>query len=248
MKVLGIDTATATASVALVDGGRLVGEAVHPNGSGEDRGKIGLEKPNHAAIVLPLVGQLLERTGLSLVDVSALAVSIGPGSFTGLRIGLSTVKGLAYGWEIPVVGIPTLEAVAARVMNWEGLICPLLDARKKEVYAALFRRASRTLDRLTADLVCTAEQMMERIGSLDTSSPCLFIGDGTRVYGEQIRDVLGDRAALATGEGFPSTACAVAWLGAQRLAKSEPDSLGPLVPRYLRLAEAEMKGKREDKL
>lgn len=248
MKVLGIDTATATASVALVDDGRLVGEAVHPNGSGADGARIRLEKPNHAEILLPLIGQLLQGTGLSLVDVSALAVSIGPGSFTGLRIGLSTVKGLAYGWGIPVVGVPTLEAVAARVTKWEGLICPVLDARKREVYAALFRRRSETIERLTEDLLCTPEQMIERIGSLDTSSPCLFIGDGARAYSEQISGVLGARAALASGEVLFSTAGAVARLGAQRLTHSAPDPLGALVLRYLRPAEAEIKRERRDKL
>ncbi|MBI2359554.1 MAG: tRNA (adenosine(37)-N6)-threonylcarbamoyltransferase complex dimerization subunit type 1 TsaB [Deltaproteobacteria bacterium] len=206
MRVLGIDTATATASVALVERGGLVGEAVYPNGTEADRGKIRREKPNHAEIVLPLIEQLLHSTGLCLADISALAVSIGPGSFTGLRIGLSTVKGLAYGWAIPVVGVPTLEAVAARAAKWEGLICPILDARKKEVYAALFRRMSGRLERLAEDVVCTPGQVLERIGSLDTTSPCLFIGDGTRVYGEQITGVFGARAAFESAQALPGSA------------------------------------------
>src|SRR3970282_1974851 len=166
MMILGIDTATATASVALVEEGRVIAEEVrtalkqsgpHPSGG----------RGNHAEILLPLIGMVLAKAGVLLPEISAFAVSIGPGSFTGLRIGLSTVKGLAYGWEVPVVGVPTLLAVAARVTGWDGLVCPLLDARKKEVYAALFRKEAETLERLAEDLVCSAEAVLARGAALD---------------------------------------------------------------------------------
>ena len=247
MKVLGIDTATATASVALVEEGKLIAEEVrsapkqsspHPSG----------RQGNHAEILLPLVDTVLAKAGLSLSEISAFAVSIGPGSFTGLRIGLSTVKGLAYGWEIPVVGVPTLLAVAARVTGWDGLVCPFLDARKKEVYAALFRKRGEKLERLSEDLVCAPEKVLQKTESLADGEPCLFIGDGTKVYEDLITTSLGDRGFSTLGESYPSGAYAVARLGEEKLRRQEFDSLGPLVPLYLRPSEAELKKASEGKL
>jgi tRNA threonylcarbamoyladenosine biosynthesis protein TsaB len=235
--ILGIDTATATASVALVEDGKLVLEEIRSaprHGAPAGRG-------NHAEILLPAIETVLSKTGLSLSAISAFAVSIGPGSFTGLRIGLSTVKGLVYGSEIPVVGIPTLAAIARKVTAWDGLICPFLDARKKEVYAALFRQRAGALERLTEDLVCSAEAVIERVAALDGGEPCLFIGDGIESYGKLITAALGDRSRVTLGEVYPSTACAVAQLGEARLARQERDPVGAMVPLYLRPSEAELK-------
>jgi len=233
--VLGIDTATAAASVALVEGGRLVLEEVR-SAPKQSKGR-----GNHAEILIPLVETVLNKAGLSLSDVSGFAVSIGPGSFTGLRIGLSTVKGLAYGCKMPVVGISTLLAVAARVTDWNGLVCPFLDARKKEVYAALFRKRAGKLERLTQDLVSPADEIIRRIELLDSPEPCLFIGDGARVYENLITGALGERGLSTLGESFPSTAYAVAKLGEEKFNRREFDSPGPLIPLYIRPSEAELK-------
>ena len=237
--VLGIDTATAIASAALVEDGKLVAEAVD---EGARPGWAGgpAERSNHAEVILPLLDRLLKGAAVSLPEISALGVSIGPGSFTGLRIGLSTVKGLAYGSETPVIGIPTLLAVAARVANWAGLICPFLDARKREVYAALFRRENEAITRLAEDLVSSPESVLSRVESAAGRGPCLFIGDGTRAYGDMVRRVLGSRATLTGGEDYPSIASAVARLAEKRLGDNEFDPLGPLAPLYLRPSEAEL--------
>lgn len=235
--ILGIDTATATASVALVEDGRLISEEIRSSARQRGPGSRG----NHAEILLPAIETVLSKAGVSLPAISAFAVSIGPGSFTGLRIGLSTVKGLVYGSEIPVVGIPTLEAIARKVTGWDGLICPLLDARKKEVYTALFRRRAGALERLTEDLVSSAEAIIERVAALDGGEPCLFIGDGIQGYGRLITAALGGRSRVTLGEVYPSTACAVAQLGEARLARQERDPVGAMVPLYLRPSEAELK-------
>jgi len=255
MIVLGIDTATAMASAALVEGGKLLCEeigsgprpAAHSSPTDRANHHSGslrvVSLSNHAEVLLPLIDRLLERAGLSLAGISALAVAIGPGSFTGLRIGLSTVKGLAYGWEVPVVGIPTLPAVATRVNDREGFICPCLDARKKEVYSALFRRQDDRVERLTDDLVGSPERMVESVGDLLDNGPCLFIGDGARVYANVITDRLGERCLLTLGESYPSTAAAVARLAEERIGRQEFDPVGSLVPLYLRPSEAELKRK-----
>jgi len=161
MRILGVDTATSTASVALIEDGRLVAEEVHSSRGSANQSQTVNSRANHAEIILPLIEAALRKAAASLRDLSGLAVSIGPGSFTGLRIGLSTVKGLAYGLDIPVVGISTLLANAARVNDFDGLICSFLDARKKEVYAALFRRNGDALTRLTEDRVAGASEVIE---------------------------------------------------------------------------------------
>src|ERR1051325_5013163 len=134
MRILGLDTATATASVALVEDGRIVADEITRENASHRF--TGVSTGNHAEIVLPLIRSALEKAGATIADLTALAVSVGPGSFTGVRIGLSTIKGLSYGSSIPVLWFSTLLANAARVGSFEGLICSLFDARKKQVYAA----------------------------------------------------------------------------------------------------------------
>ena len=242
MRILGIDTSTAVASVALVEDGKLVLEETREAALESSS----TNHANHAEILLPLIDRILKQAALSLSDVSAIAVSIGPGSFTGLRIGLSTVKGLAYGWNVVIVGVPTLLAIAARVVDWDGLICPFLDARKKEVYAALFSKKGERLERLTEDVVASPEEIVRSMRSHNGHERCLFIGDGTKVYGDLIKTALGEKCLFTPGDTYPSTASAVARLGEERLRLAQPDSLGPLTPVYLRASEAELKrGRRE---
>jgi tRNA threonylcarbamoyladenosine biosynthesis protein TsaB len=235
--ILGIDTSTAVASAALVEDGKLVLEEAQQAA----RQSSSTNHANHAETLLPLIDRILKQAALSLSDLSAIAVSIGPGSFTGLRIGLSTVKGLAYGWNVSIVGVPTLLAIAARVTDWEGLICPLLDARKKEVYAALFSKKGERLERLTEDAVSSPGEVIRSIRSHNGRERCLFVGDGTKAYGELIKTALGEKCLFTLGESYSSTALAVARLGEARLRVAQPDPPGPLTPVYLRASEAEVK-------
>jgi tRNA threonylcarbamoyladenosine biosynthesis protein TsaB len=122
MRTLGLDTATSVASVAVMEDGELSAEETYPSPS-HGLALCGSKRAHHAEVILPLIETVLSRRGLTAGELSGLAVSIGPGSFTGLRIGLSTVKGLAYGSAIRVVGVPTLLAHAARATRWEGLVC-----------------------------------------------------------------------------------------------------------------------------
>jgi tRNA threonylcarbamoyladenosine biosynthesis protein TsaB len=241
MKILGIDTATSSASVALVDAGKLVMEEIYPQ-SRPSADKPSLRtRPHHSTTVLPLIETLLQKAKVSFDELSALAVSIGPGSFTGLRIGLSTVKGLVYGSNVPVVAISTLAAMAARVTDAEGLVCPISDARKNEVYAALFTKMEGKLQRLTSDRVSPAGTILEQILSRSGEGRSLFVGDGVRVCRDLILSSLGDRAVLTSGDDYPSIASGVAFLAEDRVRRSDFDPIGPLVPVYLRPSEAEMK-------
>ena len=241
MLILGIDTATTVASAALVEDGKLVREAVRdpkekPNGGGSVRG-------NHAATLLPLIDRLLKESGRGLSAVNGIAVALGPGSFTGLRIGLSTVKGLVYGSDTPVVGVPTLQVVAARVDDFDGFICPFLDARKKEVYAALFHKSGERLERIAEDAVVPAEVAIEAARARIGSERCLFIGDAVGAYEDMVKAILGANGRLTLGAGYRSTAASAAVIGEQKLRRGESDPVGPLAPIYLRPSEAELKRK-----
>lgn len=241
MRIVGIDTSSAKASVALLEDGQLIAERCHPGSTaGHAAGPAGF-KSNHAEILLPLIESVVRQAEISLPEVSGIALSIGPGSFTGLRIGLSTVKGLAYGWEVPVVGVSTLLAQAARVGEFDGAICALLDARKNEVYAALFRKRRQEITRLTEDFLDSIGTVIDQVRGAAGDLPCRFIGDGARRYEKLLLDALGGRARLCAEDSVSSCAAAVARLGMERIRRSETDDLGQLAPLYLRPSEAEAK-------
>lgn len=245
MRILGIDTATSTASVALIDNTEVIAEQISDPQNAHSKNTISGAKSNHAETILPLIESLLQEAEWNLGDISGFAISIGPGSFTGLRIGLSTIKGLAYGSSIPVVGISTLLANAARVTDHEGLICSCLNARKNQVYASLFRKNGDGLHRLSEDSVAPAIAIVETVRSLEVVEPCLFLGDGAIAYGDVISGLLRTRARLSGGESYPSVASAVARLSIGGFTSADRTAIGRLVPRYLRAPECEMKVRSE---
>ena len=239
MIILGLDTATPIASVALAEDGELVAEEFY------DKTKK-LEYPsdthqktgNHTEIVLPLIQSILDRGKISLTALSGLAVSIGPGSFTGLRIALATVKGIAYEWGVPVVGVSTLQANAARVKDHEGVVCSLLDARKQEVYAAIFHHQKQTLTPLSDERVCSIDAAIESLQKTGVINP-VIIGDGAIAYEPALAKAFGASARISAGDELGSLAAQVATLAWHRFVDRASDELASLVPLYLRLSEAE---------
>jgi tRNA threonylcarbamoyladenosine biosynthesis protein TsaB len=224
MLVLGVETSTMQGGVALVGPQGLLSEYTLNVAA------------THSERLLPAIDQMLRDAGLTLARVEGLAVSIGPGSFTGLRIGLSTVKGLAYATGLPLVGVPTLEALAWSVPFAGPPVCPVLDARRQEVYAALFRFTGRRLERLMEDTALTPEALCERI-----QAPTLFLGDALGAYGELFAERLGDRLILPPVSSRGARPACVAELGRERLLRGERDQASSLVPRYLRPSEAELR-------
>jgi tRNA threonylcarbamoyladenosine biosynthesis protein TsaB len=242
MRVVGIDTATSPASAALIADGRLISEKIHPADDFASASNKLQNRGNHAATLLPLIESLFGGNEISFADITGVALSIGPGSFTGLRVGLSTVKGLAYGWGLPVVGVSTLLAHAARVTDHEGLICSLLDARKNEVYAALFEKTEVTLERLSRDTVGSIADVISTVRGFQEGAPCLFVGDGAGVYRELLLDLAGAQVqAEAQRLSGPSLAATVAYLSEERFCSNEVEDLGSLTPVYIRAPEAEFK-------
>jgi tRNA threonylcarbamoyladenosine biosynthesis protein TsaB len=239
MRILGIDTATPSASVALIEDQKILAERIYRQAKISSDQAALPPKGNHAEVILPLIRSLLAGAGLSLSGLSGIAVTLGPGSFTGLRIALATVKGLAYEWGLPVVGVSTLHANAARVGD-DGLICALLDARKQEVYAALFRRAGNALTRLSEDAVLSVCRVGELLSHCGAVKP-FMIGDGAAAYEMQLQDSFGGAMRFSVGDEFGSVAAQAALLARQRFLAAATDDLGALAPLYLRPSEAESK-------
>ena len=241
MIILGLDTATPTASVALVEDGELVAEEFYDKTKKLESPSVTHQKTgNHTEIVLPLIQSILDRGKISLTALSGLAVSIGPGSFTGLRIALATVKGIAYEWGVPVVGVSTLQANAARVRvkDHEGVVCSLLDARKQEVYAAIFHHQKQTLTPLSDERVCSIDAAIESLQKTGEINP-VIIGDGAIAYEPALAKAFGTSARISAGDELGSLAAQVATLAWHRFVDRASDELASLVPLYLRLSEAE---------
>jgi tRNA threonylcarbamoyladenosine biosynthesis protein TsaB len=226
MLILGIDTATRIASVGLVRDGEVMIEESSPAVS------------NHTDTLLPLVLRLLEGANVPLTKMQGFGVSIGPGSFTGLRIALSTVKGFAYALKQKVAGVSTLEALARTVSDWEGDICPILDARKGEVYTARFRRDQYgKVLRVAPDQVIVPGEFFTEL-----EVPCLFLGDGLERYGELISKCCGAQAHLLPFPAHHPSGTVIAQMAWERFCRGEVDDIGTLVPTYVRKPEAEFKG------
>lgn len=227
MKVLALETATVTGSIAILD---------------DQTGLIGEVRTDvkivHAERLMPSIEWLLDTSRIPIEEIDAFAVSIGPGSFTGLRIGLSTAKGFAYATGKPLVPVPTLDAFARTLPFCTHIICPLLDARKNEVYAALYKWEEGLLKKILPETAIHPETLVKEI-----NGPVVFMGDGARKYRKLITDVLKDKAVFAPPSRMSPSASTIAEIAIEKIRQgidTDPVSLTPL---YIRKSEAEVNWK-----
>ncbi len=225
MKVLAFDTSSFYGSIALMEDERLVLEL---NAGGVE---------GHAVWLVPSLDYLLKKARTSIKEIDLFAVSIGPGSFTGLRIGVSVVKGLAWTLKKPVAGISTLEALSMNVPFGEVNVCPIMDARKKEVYTAIYTMGRNGRKTILRDSVMSPEALLEFISGAGMEGPVVFIGDGIRVYGDSIRRGVRD-ALFAPEYMWQVRASHIAHLAVKKSVEKGPEELSPL---YLRKSDAELK-------
>jgi len=223
-RILAVDTATRCCSVAVRDGERLAAELSV------------LSERTHSVHLMRMIREALKLAALELQQIDGLAVSIGPGSFTGLRIGISTVQGLAFAGGKPCVGVSSLEALASGCLPWPHAISALMDARKGEVYVGRYRERGDRLERLTPERVMLLEDVLQPM-----EAPWLFVGDGAERYQERIRAVLGELAAFAPLERNYPRAGIVARLAQPLLEGGQGVDAGLLSPRYLRQSDAELR-------
>jgi tRNA threonylcarbamoyladenosine biosynthesis protein TsaB len=217
MRVLAVETSTRAGGVALVDGDRLVAEYVLD------------VSITHSERLLAAIDGVVADARWTPRDLEGLAVSIGPGSFTGLRIGVSTVKGLAWALGLPIAAVPTLDAMAAAV-PWTALpVCTVLEARRDEVYAAFYRRDGEGLRRESDYLALTPAALAAMLGA-----PTLVIGDAAGAIDSP------HARRLPAPQRLPSPAC-VAVLGRERLRLGDTVGAAELVPFYLRPSQAELR-------
>jgi tRNA threonylcarbamoyladenosine biosynthesis protein TsaB len=186
--------------------------------------------------LLPLIEDVLGRTACAVQAVDAVAVSSGPGSFTGLRVGLSVAKGIACAIGAHLVAVPTLEALARTVADRDGVICPVLDARKGELYAAAFAACEGQLKRLTADALVTPQELLDQL-----PTPCVVLGDAVERYGILFQRRLGERVTVLPFETHAPRGGVVALMGWERLQAGESADLQQLEPFYIRPSEAEVR-------
>jgi tRNA threonylcarbamoyladenosine biosynthesis protein TsaB len=223
MKILAVDTSTQTCSVALIDGENLIAETT--TGSHQ----------THTKRLLGIIAHLLAGAGWRTAALDGMAVVQGPGSFTGLRIGISSIKGLAAATGKPVVGVSSLEALAWQCLTYKGRIYPLIDARKTEVYTAGFLAADGRLNPLMPQQVAGPNEVLANI-----EAPCLMVGNGALLYGDMIRERLGSRVHLAPLGQHHVRASTVAFLAWQRFKQGDLVEDGQLVPEYLRKSDAQI--------
>lgn len=225
MRILAIETSAKVASVAILEDEKLLFETVLNH------------RYTHSKMLLPAVEQALESTELIMQDITAVGVSVGPGSFTGLRIGVATAKSLAHAAQCPIVGISTLDALAMNIPYFYGLCVPIMDARCNQVYTATYTWEQ---GELCKELQDTAKILDELILVLQKQKrEVLFIGDGVPVYQEQLSKAMGNQAVFAPPSHCLQRASSVALLAKKALERGLPGTYADVLPNYIRLPQAE---------
>lgn len=225
MKILAFDTSGLTGSVSLNDNESILAEWSLSSQETQSRR------------LLPTVNYILTNTGISLEDIDAFAVTVGPGSFTGIRIGLATVKGLAMATGRPVLGISTLDAIAANFAFTSLPVFPVIDARKKQIFTARYQPDGRgNLIKVTPESVLFPEEFVSKI-----KEPVILAGDAVPVYQEFFQEHLEARAIFSPSHLAYVRASTVGYLAAKRFLSGERDDAASIVPIYIRPSEAEIK-------
>lgn len=230
MLILAIDSATPVAGVALVDENRVVREEFVNYGK------------THSETLLPMIDRVLSGCGCAITDISALAVTIGPGSFTGLRIGLAAVKGLSMASHKPVVGVSTLEVIAHNLTGSSALVCPLLDARKQEVYCGFYDVGDIYPRELAEPRACSPEQFAAHAAQIAHQSGknnIILLGDGCFPYKEYFQQTLREQMLMAPSHMMFPRAAALGSLAVKKVRASLYEDVYTLKPFYIRLSEAE---------
>jgi tRNA threonylcarbamoyladenosine biosynthesis protein TsaB len=219
--ILSINTSTKQFSLAVMHDEIVVGEYLLSTGS------------SHFRELMPALDDLLSRTTLTAQQLEGIAVALGPGSFTGIRAGMSVAKGLCQGLDIPIVGIPTLSALASQMPYVREDICPLVTSRRGELFAALFRwDMTHRLTRVTEDTCIETTNL----GSL-IHGRTIFIGNDFPAQGPLITQQIGEKGLLAPATLWGLRASSVGALGLKRFKRGDSDSLSELAPIYLRGAD-----------
>lgn len=224
MLILAFETSAKAASVALLEENRLLGESYQNTGM------------THSQTLLVMAEDLLKQCGKTVSDITAVAVAAGPGSFTGVRIGVAAAKGFAWGAALPCYGVSTLEAMAESLGIWEGYLCPCMDARRSQVYNALFYVNQGKLERIREDRAISLEDLKTDLQ--DRDGPIFLVGDGAVLTDKTLSAEI-PNLVLPPEHRLHQRAVGVALVAAKQIAAGLPGDGNTLTPNYLRLSQAE---------
>ncbi|PIE67277.1 MAG: tRNA (adenosine(37)-N6)-threonylcarbamoyltransferase complex dimerization subunit type 1 TsaB [Deltaproteobacteria bacterium] len=222
MKMLAIDTSTASCSVALLENRQLQFECIYTAGN------------THSRHLMEMIDQTLAACRFRLTDLDGFAVTSGPGTFTGLRIGISTVKGLAVATCKPVVGVSSLAALTHPLSNWDGPVIPMIDARRGEVYWTVFKKGSNEFEPSEAVSVCAPETAMRTI-----APGSLLVGSGAQLYRDLFKDCC-PQIHVADDPLHVIRAASVGLLALERFRRNDTDPVNGLIPDYIRKSDAQI--------
>lgn len=231
MKILALDASANVVSVAVVCDGKIVGESTLNH------------KKTHSQTLMPMIEDVLKMCDTDISDIDAVAVSKGPGSFTGLRIGVETAKALAHGINKPVFGVDTTLAMAHNLLYCSDLIVPIMDARRNQVYTGVYESKNGRLETVIETTAMGIDELAQRL--LETKRRCVFLGDGVFVYKEYLKEALLENAFFAEANNNMQRASSVAV--AVCLADIKEDSYLSLEPMYLRKSQAEREYEEKNK-
>ncbi len=224
MKILAFETSAKAASVALTQEGKLLGECYQNTGL------------THSQTLMVMAQDLLQQCGVAISQLDAVAVAKGPGSFTGVRIGVAAAKGLAWGAELPCIGVSTLSAMAVGLGAWQGYVCPVMDARRSQVYNALFHVDCGKYTRIREDRAISLQELGEDVKNL--SQPIFLVGDGSVLcYNTLLKAV--PALVLPPEHRMHQRAVGVALEAQRMMQEGAIPPAAELVPNYLRLSQAE---------
>lgn len=231
MRILALDSSGMVAGVAIVegDGNESVTVAEYTVNY----------KKTHSQTLLPMLDEIVKMTEQDLSEIDAIAIAGGPGSFTGLRIGSATAKGLGLALNKPLIHIPTLEGLACNLWGSEKIICPIMDARRRQVYTGIYKFENGKLTVIEDQMAIGIEELGEKLNSF--GEPVIFLGDGVPVHREALETQICKELeiAFAPAQMNRQRAASVGWLGLQYLAEGKVTAAASHQPEYLRMSQAE---------
>jgi len=229
MTILAIESTSRMGGISIIKNGKIIAENMHS----------GFE--TYCARLVPDIENMLNCLDISWKDLNGVAVSIGPGSFTGLRIGIATAKAISFCLDIPILGIPTLDALAMNITPCPDLlICPVIDARKEQIYTAIYRHTQDGLIRITPYTAIKPSEFIDTIS--EQTERIHFLGDGLIKFKEIFDPLFAKNKSTAATENLNYVrASNVAWLADLRLKKNHKDDATTLLPIYIRPSDAEVK-------
>ena len=224
MLILAFETTAKAGSVALLDQGKLLGEQYQNTGL------------THSQTLMVMAEDLLKQCGKTVSDVTAVAVAEGPGSFTGVRIGVAAAKGFAWGGQLPCYGVSTLESMALNLGIFEGYVCPCMDARRSQVYNALFYVNQGAVERRSEDRAIALSDLAAELQMLE--GPIYLVGDGSNLTFSTLQEKI-PNLVLPPEHRMHQRAVGVGLLALEKIAAGDPGDAAAMMPNYLRLSQAE---------